>query len=161
VAEIYDPGTGAFGRTGATATQGYGHTATLLADGRVLVAGGDATYDQDQVASAELYDPKTGTFRSTHKMKAARTGHTATLLADGRVLIAGGWPENEDGDVTPLASAEIYDPTTGTFSLTGPMTTPRIGHTATMLADGRILIAGGSSAEIYDPDTGKFSSTGP
>jgi hypothetical protein len=156
------------------------HTATLLADGRVLVAGGydgpDATLgylaqNDSALASAALYDPLTNTFSPTGSMTAARGLHTATLLSDGRVLIAGGGPASWVvivGGAPYLASAELYDPKTGTFSPTGSMTTTREGHTATLLADGRVLIAGGNdtgghgvaSAEIYDPKTGTFSPTG-
>ena len=97
------------------------HTATLLADGRVLIAGGDER--PRDLASAELYDPKTGTFSATGSMAAAREYHTATLLADGRVLIAGGGGDYTDRNF--LASAEIYDPETGTFSATGSMAEAR------------------------------------
>jgi hypothetical protein len=136
-------------------------TATLLADGRVLIAGGFAT-GQVALASAEIYDPRTDTFSPTGSLATPRAQHTATLLADGRVLVAGG----SDGS-TSLASAELYDPRTGRFSATGPMTEGRAFHRATLLADGRVLVTGGdgtvgplASAEIYDPKTGKFTPTG-
>ena len=90
-----------------------GHTATLLSDGRVLIVGDDA--------SAEIYDPKTGTFSPTGSMTTARRLYTATLLLDGRVLVAGGSVGVESGG--DLASAELYGPKTGTFSLTGPLAT--------------------------------------
>lgn len=163
-AEIFDPKTEAFSPTGSMTTDRAGYTATLLADGRVLVAGGKA--DPAELASAELYDPATGTFSPTGSMAVAREGSAATLLADGRVLVAGGM-----GETTGLASAELYDPTSGTFSPTGPMSDPRALPSATLLADGRVLVAGGintfateglplASAELYDPRSGTFSPTG-
>jgi len=140
---------GTFTPTGSMAASRYLHTATLLADGRVLIAGGNAA------GTAELYDPATGAFASTGNMTTPRTAHTATLLPNGKVLITGGYG--------PLASAELYDPATGMFSATGTMNSPRAVHTATLLADGRVLIAAGSattSAELYDPSTGTFTPTG-
>jgi hypothetical protein len=165
-AELYKPRTGTFSPTGSMTTPREVHTATLLADGRVLITGG-ADYQSRAVASAEVYDPKTGRFSPTGSMTIARAFHTATLLADGRVLITGGSPAAW-GTTDKLASAEIYDPKTGKFSATGSMTEPREFHTATMLADGRVLVAGGSgssvddlaSVEIYDPSTGRFTATG-
>ena len=159
-AELYDPGTGTFNPTGSMTVPRTGHTATLLADGRVLIAGGSGD------DSAELYDPITGRFGPTGSLSIARTNHTATLLADGRVLISGGVVATDSNN--PTASAEIYDPMTGTFSPTGSMTTARASQTATLLADGQVLVTGGSwstgdpglSAELYDPTTGTFSPTG-
>jgi hypothetical protein len=153
-------------------------TATLLKDGRVLIAGGSwaggsgpCPDPEGVLESAEIYDPKTGTFSLTGTMTAARCGHTATRLADGRVLIVGG--EGVGIDRTYLASAEIFDPVSGIFSPTGAMAVSREEHTATPLPDGRVLIVGGdqgileqedlvlATAEIYDPASGKFSGTGP
>ena len=105
---------------GSMTTGRVGHAATLLEDGRVLLTGGDGL----SPGSAELYDPATGTFSPTGSMGIARTGHTATLLRDGTVLIAGGTaPELDPGEgsvrLDSTASAELYDPATGTFSPIG------------------------------------------
>jgi N-acetylneuraminic acid mutarotase len=138
-----------------------------LRDGRVLICGGTATGEIGGVlSSAEIYDPGTRSFAPTGAMTVRRAGQTITMLGDGRILVTGG--VQNAGFRSQLASAEIYDPGTGTFSATGSMTTPREGHTATMLRDGRVLIVGGSangvrtldSAEIYNPASGIFSATG-
>jgi hypothetical protein len=138
-----------------------------LGDGRVLICGGTATANVGGVlASAELYDPGSRRFIATGSMTAPRQGHTITMLRDGRVLITGG--ARNLGFRSELSSAEIYDPSSGAFSATGSMSTPREGHTATLLRDGRVLVVGGSangvraldSAEIYDPSSGTFRPTG-
>jgi hypothetical protein len=148
-------------------------TATLLQDGKVLIAGGspDQVLTQPVLASAELYDPTTGEFTPTGSMATARTDATATLLPDGRVLIAGGWgcpnrrmcsPDDTASGGGALASAELYDPATGKFSRTGSMSEPRQGAAATLLPDGRVVMTAGGSqvVEVYDPATGKFSRAG-
>ncbi|MGD0670859.1 MAG: kelch repeat-containing protein [Candidatus Binatus sp.] len=141
--------------------------AIRLRDGRVLICGGTATGEVGGVlSSAELYDPVARSFTPAGAMTVARAGQTITMLRDGRVLLTGG--VQNAGFRSQLASAEIYDPAAGTFSATGSMATPREGHTATMLRDGRVLIVGGSgngvstlgSAEVYDPSSGTFSGAG-
>src|SRR5271157_980588 len=168
-AELYDPKTGTFSPTGSMTTARSTPAATLLSDGRVLIVG-DEDRSFDAKPSAELYDPSTGTFSPTGSPVKLRAGNTATLLSDGRVLIAGGTGTGAYNDST-ATSAELYDPTTGKFALTGSMTTSRwSGHTATLLSGGRVLIVGGNgssvqevplaSAELYHPRAGKFSATG-
>jgi len=147
----------------------HGHTATLLQNGKVLICVGFSGYNSVVLASAELYDPTAGTFSTTGSMTSPRQNHTATLLPDGKVLVTGGgasssYPFHE------LRSAELYDPTTGKFTATADMSTKRRGHSATLLNDGRVLIAGGgsfdgvnvfiSSTELYNPVMGTFSPTG-
>src|SRR4051794_27144619 len=152
--------TGTFTPTGSMTVARTRHTATLLTDGRVLIAGGFPT-----TPSAEIYDPATGIFSATGNMSTPRSQHTATLLPDGRVLIAGGGPR-----VGPLPGMEIYDPATGVFSPAGNLLSPRSGHSAILLANGTVLLVGGSGlaafpalapAEAYDPATGGSSPYGP
>jgi hypothetical protein len=159
VEQLYNPASGTFSLTGRT-TRVYedGFAAAPLANGKVLLSGGYTEEGYPEVtAGAELYDPGTGTFVPTGNMTVPRYYHTATPLGDGTVLIAGSQVVRFV-DIA-IASAELYDPATGTFSRTGDMTTARFGHTATLLLDGTVLIAGGwglggqglASAELYKP----------
>lgn len=167
-AELYDPTTRTFTPTGIMVTARSGHVAALLRNGKVLLAGGTGV-GWTFLPDAELYDPATNTFTATGSMATARESHTATLLANGKVLIAGGH-RGRRPSITIFSSAEIYDPATGAFTPTGNMTRVRHKHEAILLADGRVLIAGGSderdgrgaytSAEIYNPATGAFTVTG-
>ena len=170
-AAAQSPGT--FTATGNMTAIRYLHTATLLTDGRVLIAGGNGQLSDffKTQPSAELYDPRTGVFTATGNMITPRTRHTATLLPDGRVLIVGGVRTNSSEGAQTLSSAELYDPRTGEFAATGGMSTPRREPAATLLKSGKVLIAGGAypgqgfccfpiSAELYDPGTGTFSATG-
>ena len=139
--------------TGSLATARNGHTATLLPNGKVLVAGGG---DGGSIlASAELYDPASGTWSATGSLVFARFAHTATLLPNSKVLVAGG----EGPFQSVLASAELYDPASGTWSATGSLVFARWTHTATLLPNGKALVAGGfssfsggelASAELYN-----------
>ncbi|MBA3944853.1 MAG: Ig-like domain repeat protein [Herpetosiphonaceae bacterium] len=144
--------------TGSLATARNQQTATLLLNGKVLVAGG---YNAGPLASAELYDPISGSWTATGPMTTARYGHTATLLQNGKVLVAGGYDDNDY-----LASAELYDPASGSWTATGTMSTGREFPTATLLSNGKVLVAGGlnvgplTSAELYDPTSGTWTTTG-
>jgi hypothetical protein len=142
------------------------HSATLLPDGRVLIAGGEQT-GVDSLDTAELYDPTNGSTTTTGRMSISRQAHSATLLVTGRVLIAGGYSSALGAFAD---TAELYDPQSRQFTSTGigPLGEARQLHTATPLPDGRVLIVGGygnggalSSAELYDPASGQFTPTGP
>ena len=165
-AELYDPVSGAFVSTGKMIHRRSGHAAALLQSGGVLIVGASP----DDNRSAELYDSSTGTFGLTGSLIVARVGSevsfSATTLSDGRVLVAGG--EGDSADQPNLNDAELYDSASGTFSETGAMAVGRGGHTATLLLNGEVLVAGGiastmgvqQSAELYDPATGTFRPTG-
>ena len=178
-AELYDPVTGSWSVTGGLGMPRRGHTATLLPDGKVLVAGGAPSLGSDpSLNSAELYDPNTGQWSPTGNLNTGRSGHTATLLQDGKVLVAGGFSGGGTNGNCPCFffvtnSAEIYDPATGIWSVIASLNTERGSHTATVLQNGEILVAGGTNggingdldtdpitnAELYDPRTGRWSIT--
>lgn len=144
-AEIFNPATGASALTGCMATPRLDHTATRLANGKVLVAGGSPW--TTPFADSEIYDPCTGTWSPTGALALARAGHNATLLLDGRVLVTGG---------ALTRTTELYAPAAGTWSAGSPMNVTIDAYTATRLADGRVLVVGRNqggapSAEIYDP----------
>ena len=161
-AELFDPVTGTFTATGAMSELRSEHTATLLANGKVLLACGTA----DNIA--ELFDPATGTFAPTTSgmLTPGRWGCTATLLNDGTVLITGGRDDENVFSGGSINTAEQFDPATGTFTATGLMTQFRNGHTAALLNNGKVLLAGGfngnslQDAELFDPTTRTFSPTG-
>jgi hypothetical protein len=144
---IVSSAAGSFVPTGSMTKARAGYTATLLLDGRVLIAGGD------KIGSAELYDPGTGTFSRTGAMRLARTGHRATRLMNGKVRITG---------PASTTSAELYDPATGQFAPAGGMLAPvQDLPSAVLLAGGLVLVAGEGGAELYDPATDLFVRTGP
>ena len=140
------------------------HTATVLADGRVLIAGGGSTGTQG-LATVEVYVPEAGDFDPLGRLKVPRVDHAATLLDDGRVLITGGYGKGKKS--RSPATAEVFDPTTGTSQLVGKLRQPRSGHAATLLEDGRVAVVGGydergkarRAIEVYDPRTERFRST--
>jgi N-acetylneuraminic acid mutarotase len=135
------------------ASSRYWHTATLLLNGKVLVAGGYGSGTNFVLATAEVYDPASNTWSATHSLASPRVFHTATLLPNGKVLVSGG----QDASGRSLETAEVYDPASGTWSATGSLVSPRGLHTATPLINGKVLISGGfyystlSTAELYTP----------
>lgn len=151
--------------TGSLNIARSGHTATLLSNGQVLVAGGCCDASGGVLASAELYDPATGEWTLTDSMPTARWGHSATRLPNGEVLVAGG---SITSGIAPIATAELYNPSTGKWTTTGQMTTARCFQGAVRLANGQVLVAGGDSpgtdgtisAELYNPTTGQWTVTG-
>jgi galactose oxidase-like protein len=172
-AELYDPASGTWSATGSLNVARYWHSATLLQDGRVLVAGGSNDGDlASTLSDAELYDPVTGTWGTTGNLNTPVVSHTATLLPSGKVLVAGGYlPNFPQGLAQPgsLDKAQLYDPVTGTWSYSGNLNARRDSHTATLLPNGEVLVAGGydwnsradlNSAERYDANNGMWIATG-
>jgi len=180
-AELFNPATGTWAATGAMNVARSGQTATLLPDGQVLVAGGgcngsgygcDAGSFEAALSSAELYNPATGTWTKTGSMRDGRQDFTATLLKNGQVLAAGGFNNCDDDFCSDINTAELYNPATGKWTLTGSMQGAREQQSATLLPDGQVLVAGGlneggfccsqfeySSAELYNPATGTWAPT--
>src|SRR5262245_35674547 len=141
------------GEAGALNIERQGHTATPLADGKLLIIGGEN--ESGQVGQTELFDPGSGKFALASRSIIPRAEHTATNLGDGRILSIGGRNEDKSRD-----STEIYDPDKEAFSYGPTMASLRSGHSATLLADGRVLVAGGDQAgsvEVYDPERQTFT----
>ncbi len=183
-AELYDPATGTWAATGSTREPRAWDTATLLPDGQVLVAGGRCYREilstcspgdfANSLSSAELYNPATGRWTPTGSMHSGRSLQSATLLHDGNVLVAGGQVYCTDGVCVDARSAELYHPATGTWTVTGSMHQVREQHSATLLADGEVLVTGGrdvsgntpgisaeTHAELYHPRTGTWTPAAP
>jgi hypothetical protein len=166
-AEIYNPSNGKWTVTGSMSVGRFAFTATLLPNGEVLVAGG-STYASSCFATAELYNPSTGQWTSTGSMTQARCYHSATLLPTGEVLVAGGVDSLYNSPDTS-ATAELYNPSTGTWQATGSLKTSRASQVA-LLENGQVLVAGGyntsngttnglASAELYELSKGSWSLT--
>ena len=173
LSQTFDPTGQTFTRAGDLKLNHLGTgSGTLLADGRVLLTGGGLP----GIAETEIYDPGSRAWTPGSPMGTARRLHSVTLLRDGRVLIAGGFVccvvEGQTVSETSTASAELYDPMTGSFTPTGSMAAARALHQATLLPDGRVLMSGGfglppspgapgpEHAEVYDPASGTFSTAG-
>jgi N-acetylneuraminic acid mutarotase len=170
-AELYDPRTRTWSPAGTLRMARSLQTATLLNSGKVLVVGGSPIQPMylGSLATAELYDPQTNSWALAASMHTPRSYHTATLLTDGRVLVIGGIEASNDITGRVLATTELYDPVTNTWTAGVPMSVARAKHTATLLADHRVLVIGGTdadyyafsgyfrTAELYDPATQSWS----
>ncbi|MFE9580918.1 Kelch repeat-containing protein [Nocardia sp. NPDC006044] len=174
-AERFEPMSGKWVPAGSMSVGRAAHSATLLADGRVLVAGGyaDRSGTSGTTATAEIYDPDAKTWTAIEPMNDARSVHQAVLLHDGRVLVIGGTADVGSGTYTDLAFCEIFDPATGEWTPTGSTTRPRFDGTATVLLDGTVLVTGGGwpgwvagwvfnsgsdwTTERYNPRTGTWT----
>jgi len=171
---VWDPASGKFATVGALRTMRGDPALVVLRDGRVLVVGGDLSAGSTLPATAEVFDPVSGTSQAVGPLVAPRAAFATALLPDGRVLISGGYDPTEAGNPESIATAEIFDPSTGKFTATGSMGAARSGHTSITLPDGQVLVWGGTAGpavwggaglaappEIFDPATGTFSSAAP
>ncbi len=166
-AEIYDPATQSFGPAGDMPKEAAFHTASVLLDGTVLVVGGEGNSCPNGAPGLAIFDPASNSFNASVSLPERRAEHTATTLNDGRVLITGGQdpcavfgtPTGLVGQVTIRDTAVVFDRATSSYSSQKTMREPRSGHSATLLADGKVLVVG-SMAELFDPATGSFAITG-
>lgn len=155
-AELYQPATKVWSSGGTLSQRRIGHTATLLPNGKVLVVGGTTEFALSWTSSAEIYDPATKTWAIAAHMNRPRTNHTATLLPNGKVMVAGGTSfRGQEFLVDVLNTVEIYDPATNAWTDGGTLVKERTGHSAVMLANGKVLLVGGANndVELYNPTT--------
>jgi len=168
----YDPVANAWSTTGSLSTARSDHSATRLANGKVLSVGGRSSFANPFETSCELYDPVSGTWGTAASISQPRSHHAATLLRNGLVLVTGGY--NKGGTTN---TAETYNPATNTWTATGNnMSYGHFGHTSTVMSDGRVLVAGGgfrqdcgyffclnpvAAADLYNPVAGTFTATHP
>ena len=171
--ELYDPATGEWTATGSLITARWQQFTVKLGDGKVLMFGGCCPVSPapPDLASTELYDPSTGKWTASGDLITGRAQRgTAALLGDGKVIVAGGDPGGTDCGDPMLASAELYDPGSGTWSATAGMNGPRVESSSTQLANGRVFVVGGfdvpctgnilASAELFDPNTSSWIGAG-
>jgi N-acetylneuraminic acid mutarotase len=170
-AEIFDPASGEWSIAAAMEVARANATVTLLADGEVLVAGGESTFEASGgsvTATAEAYSPRLNSWRAAGSMTKPRYSAGSVLLPDGRVLVAGGWYSEKASDKSHNTT-EIFNPATGLWTAAAPMTSPRAQHALVNLPDGRVLAVGGVDTsnkifigtEMYDPATGTWRPTQP
>lgn len=174
--EIYDPETNIWTLVSSMSKGRFGHTATLLADGTVLVTGGFVSSANGSLSTAvtEIYNPAGNTWTTVAPMTASRGYSTATRLSDGRVLVVGGRNQVPSGTTVSYAdrnTSEIFNPTTRTWSAGPSLVSSRELHTATLLAGGKVLLAGGQNvctgcttayradAFLYDPVANTWTAT--
>ena len=167
--ELYDPAANAWTPAAPMTDARLWATAVTLADGRALVAGGVQDEEIRPLFTGEIFDPRTGTWSPTGRLNANHVRGAAVVLKDGRVLLVGASGDPDDGllGFSPELAAEIYDPATNRWTLTGPMSVARVSAAVALLHDGRVLAVGGSSdgiqagAEIYDPASNAWTAVAP
>lgn len=169
--ELYDRATNSWSLAGAIRLARWEHSATSLANGKILVVGG--TYWNSKqggraegTGNCEIYDPILRKSTNTGSLHQARSGHSAALLPNGRVLVVGGNSKAGPPYYTP--NCEVYEPTTGKWTMTGALSQGRTQHQTVMLSDGDVLVIGGewvgealSSCERYNAETGQWIQAAP